>query len=114
MFCPKCGSENPDNAKFCGSCGGSMTVVREQVPPVSNTFQPAGNSQPVSRELKIGIIVATIFIPFIGLIMGWIYMTDLNIEKKKVGKTWLYVGVGLLIIYCLLYAIGSANNGYSY
>ena len=21
MFCPKCGAEQPDGAKFCGSCG---------------------------------------------------------------------------------------------
>jgi uncharacterized membrane protein len=24
MFCPKCGTENPDQAKFCSKCGGAM------------------------------------------------------------------------------------------
>lgn len=24
MFCPKCGTENPDGAKFCSSCGGAL------------------------------------------------------------------------------------------
>ncbi len=115
MFCPKCGSENPDNAKFCGSCGNSMTVVRDNVPPtVNNPAQNYANKPPVSKELKIGIIIATLFIPFIGIIMGWIYMTDMNIEKKKVGKTWLYVGIGILIIECILYSIGISSSGYNY
>lgn len=27
MFCPKCGIENPDNGKFCRSCGTDLGVV---------------------------------------------------------------------------------------
>jgi zinc-ribbon domain len=27
MFCPKCGTENPDNGKFCRSCGANITNV---------------------------------------------------------------------------------------
>ena len=27
MFCPKCGIENPDNGKFCRSCGTDLAVV---------------------------------------------------------------------------------------
>ena len=114
MFCPKCGTENPDNAKFCGSCGSSMTVVREPVQPPPIMPGQNGNKPAASQGLKIGIIVATLFIPLIGIIMGWVYMTDSNIEKKKVGKTWLYLGIAISIVYCVLYAIGSAGGGYSY
>lgn len=27
MFCPKCGSENNDSAKFCTKCGNQLTLV---------------------------------------------------------------------------------------
>ena len=27
MFCPRCGIENPDNGKFCRSCGANLTNV---------------------------------------------------------------------------------------
>jgi len=26
MFCPKCGTENPDDAKFCSKCGASLVM----------------------------------------------------------------------------------------
>ncbi len=29
MFCPKCGTENPDNGKFCRSCGTDLGVVTD-------------------------------------------------------------------------------------
>jgi len=29
MFCPKCGTKNPDNGRFCRSCRTSLSVVSE-------------------------------------------------------------------------------------
>ncbi len=35
MFCPKCGTENPDDAKFCSKCGAGL----------GTTSAPAGTSE---------------------------------------------------------------------
>ena len=32
MYCPQCGKENPDDARFCGSCGASLENIREEAP----------------------------------------------------------------------------------
>ncbi len=29
MFCPKCGTKNPDNGKFCRNCGTDLNVVSD-------------------------------------------------------------------------------------
>jgi len=39
MFCPKCGTENPDNAQFCASCGYQLQSAAE--PPAAPPEQPA-------------------------------------------------------------------------
>jgi hypothetical protein len=108
MQCAKCGFENPAEAKFCGRCGETMKLA---APP-----SPVGGEE-VSQGLKTGIVVGSIFIPLLGIIMGAIYMNDPNPEKKKVGRLWLYVGIGVFAFECVCFAvfgiIGSMNpNAY--
>jgi TM2 domain-containing membrane protein YozV len=33
MFCSNCGKQNPDGARFCESCGNTMTAAAQQAPP---------------------------------------------------------------------------------
>lgn len=97
MQCAKCGLENPADAKYCGRCGETMKVA-------GPTPTPAGG-EAVPPELKIGIAVATIFFFPLGLIMGAIYMNDSNPEKKKVGKLWLYISLGVIALGCVCWAM---------
>ena len=64
MFCPKCGKELPDNAKFCGACGANVnapvsapepvaqsvapqqSVPEDQIPASQPTTQPAAGQPP--------------------------------------------------------------------
>jgi hypothetical protein len=105
MLCAKCGFDNPAEAKFCGRCGETMRAPVPQPPP------PGGEA--VSQGLKVGIIIGSVFIPLLGIIMGAIYMNDPNPEKKKVGRLWLYVGIGVFALECICFfvfgMIGSMN-----
>jgi uncharacterized membrane protein YvbJ len=101
MKCSQCGHENLPQAKFCAKCGAAITAPAQPTPSVPVT--PTTGA--VSKELKIGIIVGSVFIPLLGIIMGLIYMNDPNPEKKAVGKLWLYVGIGVIVLGCLCYAI---------
>ena len=49
-FCPNCGTQNPDTAKFCISCGAALAgASSEQKPPHSPLF----SSQPVAIGSKV-------------------------------------------------------------
>ena len=112
MFCPKCGSENPDEAKFCGSCGANMSVEQKNVPP--KIEETAKTSQVVSQELKIIMIIVSILIPLVGIIMGLVYLSDPNPSKKAAGKTWLIVSIGASLVYCLIIASAGGCESYNY
>lgn len=108
MQCPKCGFENSAEAKFCGKCG--EPVKLPEPPPYDD-----GRRAAVSKEMRLGIAIGSVVIPLLGIIMGAIYMNDPNPEKKKVGKFWLFVGLGAIAFWCVCSlvfgVIGNMNPG---
>jgi uncharacterized membrane protein YvbJ len=106
MNCPNCGDINPDDARFCGSCGAelrsSSTRTSEPegspVTPVSRQRRP--DDEAVSTELKIGIAIATAVIPLIGIVMGIMYLTSTSPSKKAAGRLWLIVAGVMFLLYC--------------
>jgi hypothetical protein len=39
MYCPKCHSDNPDTARFCGNCATSLTSVKAIPPSITETLE---------------------------------------------------------------------------
>lgn len=39
MFCPKCGTQNNDNLKFCANCGEPLNANPQQQPPQQPQYQ---------------------------------------------------------------------------
>ena len=108
MYCPACGQEVPDEAKFCGNCRHQLKQAQSAAPDSQeNTSQQqeavvVDTTEPeVSPGLKWGILAATIFIPLIGFVMGLVYLLQQNNseEKKSVGKMWLITSIVLGVIY---------------
>ncbi|MCW8943420.1 MAG: zinc-ribbon domain-containing protein [Sedimenticola sp.] len=105
MFCPECGTENPDGAKFCGNCRHEMSTSTNTSNDnhADDVVEIDGEQPTVSDGMKYGILAASVFIPFIGLIMGIIYLAQNESEEKKdVGKLWLYVSLGIMVVYFLI------------
>ncbi len=49
MFCPKCGTKNPDDGKFCRSCGTDLS-------PVSNALSENFNNGKLGRKNSFGMM----------------------------------------------------------
>ena len=51
MFCPKCGRENNEIAKYCVSCGNSLLIDNKSVNKVSNEDISASNKNHIPEDL---------------------------------------------------------------
>ena len=52
MFCPKCGTQNRDGAKFCKSCGATL-------PNAAGAATPAANVQNIGPQQDVPLRPAT-------------------------------------------------------
>jgi len=102
MFCPSCGHKNVDEAKFCAKCGASVHVQTVPVSPVSPPIASPGVASTVPNGMKWGIVAGSVIFPLVGIVMGIIYMRDANPDKKAVGKLWLGVGIGMVLLYLII------------
>lgn len=58
MFCPKCGKENSNDVKFCGSCGANISAPSVSGPAVTTTGAP-------SEQMTFGKSIATCFAKYV-------------------------------------------------
>lgn len=78
MFCPKCGTENPDGAQFCASCGnsaGAAIIERDAVPAAASAAP--GTTQVVNVQMqgmvqKNGLGTAGFVLALIGVFTSWV------------------------------------------
>jgi len=101
MFCPKCGQQNPDEAKFCGKCGATVSIAAAP-PPQPAYSAPGVSSGAVSPMLKNGMIIASIILPIVGIVAGVMFLLDANPEKKAAGKLWLIIGIVFAVIWAVI------------
>ncbi len=101
MFCPNCGTQNSDTAKFCSNCATPLAVSpnlpQQQQPNYSAPYGAVPVSD-VSDGLKIGLAIVSFFVPIVGIIMGIIYMMDPSPAKKEAGKLWLIVSIAAIVL----------------
>ncbi len=71
MFCPKCGAENPEDAKFCTKCGAALVPAPAPAPTPSGTSEAGTGLQPNIAGLLCYVA---------GWITGIIFLV---IEKKS-------------------------------
>ena len=100
-FCPKCGEELVDSARFCKNCGASL----EGIPNPHQTTAGEYRVPVVEDDHKIAVIagyVLAILIPLFGFIVGIYLLTRNSQNARKHGKYVMIVAAVLWIISFLL------------
>ena len=115
MLCPKCGTENSDEAEHCKNCGARLMKDGEETPQAESAVHQrivgidlkpkAPEKSGVSNGLYIGVMIATVIFPIIGVIMGFTYMRKDHPSAKKAGKNWLIVGAVMIIFNIILLSV---------
>lgn len=113
MFCARCGTENPDDARFCGKCGAASEApdpapVPPPPPEIAQVLDLGTPAEGVPPGLKWGVLAVSVLFPIVGVGMGLYYWTKGGSEEKAaVGRLWFFVALGLAILYSLI-----AGQGY--
>lgn len=75
MFCPKCGKEIPENAKFCGRCGNPIQMTAKpakqiQPNPPSSMPMPQKTQDGEHKNRKLTIILSIVLIVLVLIAVG--------------------------------------------
>jgi len=98
MYCPKCGTENPDNAQICRSCSSALKIA------------PAEPSKPVAKTsgMAIAALVLAILGPFTfmlstipAIILGIVALVKISKSQGQLKGNGLAIG-GIAVTAVLL------------
>lgn len=99
MFCPKCGGQNPDEGKFCRSCGTDLGNVSSALSgnPIANSPQRLVNhkGKPIHFEGAIAKMFSGLAFLIVACILGY--------TGAAGGKAWWF--------WLLIPAFGSLGTG---
>lgn len=116
MFCKNCGTQLPDEAKFCGNCGNPTDnqEPRQQI-PAQNPCSPgqpayaepqAPATTPSSDIPSGGLNFLAFLFPIVGLILFLCKKNSSPVKAKSIGK-WALIGgiTGVVLTTALIFLI---------
>jgi uncharacterized Tic20 family protein len=67
--------------------------------------EPTPSGGEVSGGLKALFIILAILFPFVGIILGIIWLTKKTKEEKALGKITLIIGIVLIVLQCVCWFV---------
>jgi hypothetical protein len=94
-FCSSCGSQSPDTNQGAASGDSVVFVQTRAASPTSPNAQTSG--------LAIAALVVSFFIPFLGIILGFVARSDIsNSSGSKTGENLANLGIILGFLFTFL------------
>lgn len=97
MYCKDCGTEIPEDAVVCTSCGA-------QIKPLVATY-----TNPIAEDIpSTGLNILSLFFPIVGLILYLVYMDKTPKRAKKIGKFAIIgasIGVAISVLFAIIFPI---------
>lgn len=137
MFCPNCGKEIADGAKFCGSCGTKIEPAPKQEQPKAEPLkaqpvQPTPPPQPERIYVQTAITEASLpsrykplspwayfgyallfEIPIVGFVFLIVFsFSKSNINRRNFARSYWCVLILCVIIVMILCIIALATGGF--
>lgn len=123
MFCPNCGKEQEDNAKFCRSCGAKLVLepaVQPVIPPAAQPAAPPGAAYAPAVEyagfwrrfgamLIDGILVGIVG-TILALIIGIVLFASGGDEASIFGVAYLTYYIVSIIFGWLYYTMMESSH----
>ena len=107
-YCPQCGAQVEDTARFCPGCGAKLDGGAN---PNAQAAYPAYHAAPnaAQEEAGAGWKVLSFFIPLVGLILFLVWNNEAPRKAKACGK-WALIGfiTGIVIsvlAYCASFSL---------
>jgi uncharacterized membrane protein YvbJ len=127
MYCPKCGTQNDDNAELCISCGNSLKGISSESPqkPITTPNDTNYSNVPITNYDKVpnylvwSIIVTVLSVLLCNVfalptgIVAIVFSTQVDsklrtgdydgaVKSSKNAKIWCWVTTGLEILSVIL------------
>jgi hypothetical protein len=98
MYCPKCGTENPDNAKVCNSCNCVLIST-----PISASNPETKISGLAIASFVLGILSILILTAIPAIILGIISLVKIRKSAGQLkGNVFAILGIALPMVWLLL------------
>lgn len=113
MLCPQCGTENPDQNKFCKECGSSLQPSPVQSPDnTKSSVQPPNFSQPVNEEKNPFLaLICSLIIPGLGQVYDGLTARGIAIFFGTLVGLVIYIIPGIFVwIFGMYDAYSLANK----
>lgn len=120
MNCPKCGKQNPDDAKLCTSCGSELTETSESVNVKTSIFAITAFAFAIMTIFLLPVAVVSrgklpvgiwLIAAMLAIVLGIIGLIEIGLSAGKVtGKAFAAMAVAIPIIFYFLMFFYAASS----